>query len=841
MTALPIEAAIPSIRAALAGGNGLVVQAPPGAGKTTRVPLALLDEPWLVGRRIVMLEPRRLAARLAAGRMAATLGEGVGETVGYRIRFDTRIGPRTRIEVVTEGVLTRMLRDDPSLGSYGLVVFDEFHERSLHADLGLALALESRAALRSDLRLLVMSATLEGGPVAKLMGGAPIVTAEGRAWPVETRWLGRPAGRFEEAVARAVARALAAEEGDMLVFLPGAAEIRRVETLLREHAACAGVRLAALLGELAQAEQERALRPSDPGERKVVLATSIAETSLTIEGVRVVIDGGLMRRPRFDPESGMGRLMTLPVSRAAADQRRGRAGRLGSGVCYRLWAEAEERGLVPFTAPEILEADLAPLALDLAAWGTADPASLSWLDPPPDAAWREARELLFRLGALEEDGRLSDHGRAMAALPLHPRLAHMVVRGQGMGRGGLACDLAALLGERDILRARSGARDADIRHRLAVLRGDEPPPGFEVDRAARQRARAAGEEWRRRLRVRQDVGDVTDDTGILIALAYPDRIARRRQPQKREIGREEAKLAYRLVNGKGAAFGGPDPLAREEWLALAEVGGAGREGRIFLAAPLTLAAIEAHFADQIRSEDEVRWDDRAEAVAARRLRRLGELILEEKPPAEDASEKVLAAMIEGVRRLGLDALPWSDESRALCRRAAFLAREEGAEWPDMSAVALLADLENWLGPYLGGITRRAALAKLDLVGALTARIGRERLKRLNELAPTHLTVPSGSRIALDYSGDVPALAVRIQEMFGLAETPRIADGRVPVRLHLLSPARRPVQVTRDLAGFWANSYRAVRADLRGRYPKHPWPDDPLQAPPTARAKPRGRT
>lgn len=833
MTDLPIESALPAIRTALAGGNGLVVQAPPGAGKTTRVPLALLNEPWLAGRRIAMLEPRRLAARMAAGRMASTLGESVGETVGYRIRFDSRIGPRTRIEVVTEGVLTRMLRDDPSLRPHGLVIFDEFHERSLHADLGLALALESRAVLRPDLRLLVMSATLAGAPVAKLLGRAPVVTAEGRTYPVETRWLGKPPGRFEETVARAVVKALAAEAGDVLVFLPGAAEIRRLQALLRDEPACAGVHLVPLLGELAQADQDRALRPSAPGERKVVLATAIAETSLTIEGVRVVVDGGLMRRPRFDAASGMGRLVTLPVSRAAADQRRGRAGRLGPGVCYRLWAEAEERGLVPFTAPEILDADLAPLALDLAAWGTADPASLSWLDPPPEVAWREARELLFRLGALENDGRLSNHGRAMAALPLHPRLAHMIVRAKSMGLAGPACDLAALLGERDILRAKNGARNADVRLRVAALRGNEPlPPGFEVDRGARQRTRAAAQEWRLRLKVRQDDGDATDDTGVLIALAYPDRIARRRESGSR---------AYRLANGTGAAFPGPDPLASEEWLALAEVGGSVRDGRIFLAAPLTLAALEAHFADQIHSEDEVRWDDRAEAVVARRRRRLGAVTLEEKPLADEASDKVLAAMIEGIRRIGLDALPWTDESRALCRRVAFLAREDGAEtWPDMSEAALLADLDGWFGPYLAGIARRAALARLDLAGALHARIGWECLKRLDELAPTHITVPSGSRIALDYSGDAPALAVRIQEMFGLAQTPRVAGGRVPVLLRLLSPARRPVQITRDLAGFWANSYQAVRADLRGRYPKHPWPDDPLRAPPTARAKPRRR-
>ena len=831
MTELPIDAVLPAICQALADGNGLVVQAPPGAGKTTRVPPALLGEPWLVGRKIVMLEPRRLAARAAAARMAAMLGEGVGDTVGYRIRFDSRIGPLTRIEVVTEGVLTRMLRDDPSLKDYGLVIFDEFHERSLHADLGLALALESRAALRPDLRLLVMSATLAAAPVAKLLGGAPIVTAEGRAYPVETRWLGKPTGRFDEAVARAAVKALAAEEGDVLVFLPGASEIHRVRAALLDNPACAGVAIVPLLGELAQADQDRALRPSAPGERKVVLATAIAETSLTIEGVRVVVDGGLMRRPRFDPASGMGRLVTLPVSRAAADQRRGRAGRLGPGVCYRLWAEAEERGLVPFTTPEILEADLAPLALDLAAWGATDPASLSWLDPPPDAAWREARELLVRLGAISGDGRLTDHGRAMAALPLHPRLAHMIVRGQGLGCGGLACDLAALLSERDILRARGAVRNTDIGHRVSALRGDDAaPPGLEVDRAACARARTAAAEWRRRLKVCPDQGNVTDNIGLLVALAYPDRIARRRERSERN---------YRLANGTGASFVQSDSLAREEWLALAEVGGAGADGRIFLAAPLSLAAIEAHFAGQIEGENEVRWDDRAEAVIARRVRRLGALILEEKPLSGEASESVLGATIEGIRRIGLDALPWTDETRALCRRVAFLAREDNAStWPDMSEPALGAELEIWLGPFLAGVTRRSALARIDLAGALQARIGWERRKRLDELAPTHITVPSGTHLALDYSGDVPVLAVRVQEMFGLAETPRVAGGRVPVLLHLLSPARRPVQVTRDLAGFWANSYRAVRADLRGRYPKHPWPDDPLNAPPTARAKPR---
>lgn len=845
---LPIESALPDIRAALAAGNGLVLQAPPGAGKTTRVPLALLDEPWLTGKKIVMLEPRRLAARAAAARMAATLGETVGATIGYRIRFDSRVGPATRIEVVTEGVLTRLLRDDPGLGGVGLVIFDEFHERSLHADLGLAFCLETRAVLRPDLRLLVMSATLEGEPVARLMGGAPIVTSEGRAFPVETHWLGKPAGRLEDAVARAVNRALAGGEGDILVFLPGAAEIRRVEGALRDSAAGEDVLLAPLYGDMTQDDQDRAIRPAPLGRRKVVLATAIAETSLTIEGVRAVVDSGLMRRARFDPDSGMGRLVTVSVTRAAADQRRGRAGRLGPGVCYRLWSEAEERGLIPFTPPEILEADLAPLALDLAAWGAADPASLSWLDPPPEAAWAEARALLFRLGALEEDGRLSDHGRAMAGLALHPRLAHMIVRARAMGSGAkmtaLACDLAALLGERDVLRAARGARNADARLRLEALRGKEHPgPGLEVDRGALRRARQAADEWRRRLRIGTDEMGDSDDAGILIALAYPDRIARRRMPQNQETGRTAGGRAYRMANGRGAVFADPDVLAAETWLAVAEIGGpanaAMREGRVFLAAPLALDDIEACFADRIRTEEEVYWDARAETVVARVRRRLGELTLEEKPLGQGSADAVRAAMLDGIRKMGLAALPWTDALRALCLRVRFLRREEGATaWPDMADEALLADLDGWLGPYLDGVSRRAALAKLDLAGALANRLGWDRARRLDRLAPTHIEVPSGSRVALDYAGEIPVLAVRIQEMFGLAETPRIADGRVAVLLHLLSPARRPVQVTRDLAGFWANSYKAVRTDLRGRYPKHPWPDDPLQAAPTARARPR---
>ncbi|ARJ67281.1 ATP-dependent helicase HrpB [Magnetospirillum sp. ME-1] len=827
---LPIDTVIPEIRAALAASHGLVLQAPPGAGKTTRVPLALLDESWLGGKRILMLEPRRLAARAAASRMAATLGEQPGETVGWRIRFDSRIGPKTRIEVVTEGILGRMIQDDPSLDGIGLVIFDEFHERSLFADLGLALALECRQALRDDLKLLVMSATLDGGPVARLMGDVPVVTSQGRAFAVETRFLARPEPRaFIDAVAAAVVRALGEEEGDVLVFLPGAGEIRRVEALLAEHPATRGVQIAPLYGDLSQDAQDAAIRPRRDGGRKVVLATSIAETSLTIEGVRVVVDGGRMRVARFDPGSGMTRLATLPVSRAGADQRRGRAGRLGPGVCYRLWSEADDRALLPFTAPEMVEADLAPLALDLAQWGAGDAGALAWLDPPPAAHLAQARQLLSELGALDRDLRITAHGKAMARLGLHPRLAHMVLKGREMGLGGLASDLAALLEERDVLRPGQGARDGDIRLRLDALRGEER--GLPVDKGALARARQAARDGRRRLGLKggEQQGE-RGDVGPLLALAYPDRIARRRP------GGEPR---YAMTGGGGALFASHEPLAAEEWLVLAETDGDRREARIFLAAPLTLAEIESQFEGDIRAETVCRWDGREEVVQARARRVLWSLVIEDKPLKSADPQALAAAMAEGVRQMGLAALPWTPDLEKLCRRVAFMrGLEPEGEWPDLSETALLAGLEDWLVPYLAGITRRAHLARLDLGAALGGLLPWEMKKRLDELAPTHVEVPSGSRVPIDYSGDVPVLAVRLQEMFACAETPRIGGGKVPLLLHLLSPARRPMQVTRDLASFWANAYKQVKADLKGQYPKHWWPDDPMQAEPTARAKPR---
>ncbi|WP_255448479.1 ATP-dependent helicase HrpB [Telmatospirillum sp. J64-1] len=823
---LPIDEALPALLAALKDDPRAVLQAPPGAGKTTRVPLALLDQDWAEGRRILMLEPRRLAARAAAARMAQTLGEAVGETIGYRIRLDSRVSGRTRIEVVTEGILTRMIQDDPALDGVAAVIFDEFHERSLNADLGLALALEAQA-LREDLRILVMSATLDGEAVAALLGDAPIVTSQGRAFPVETRHLDpQPKNRIEEEVAAAIRRALAEESGSILVFLPGQGEIRRVQSLLGDLGE--DVLVAPLYGDLPQAAQDAAIRPCPQGRRKVVLSTAIAETSLTIEGIRVVIDSGLMRVPRFEPASGMTRLVTVKVSKASAEQRRGRAGRMEPGVCYRLWPEAAHGALAAQSTPEILEADLAPLALDLAQWGVTDPRQLAWLDAPPTAAWSQACDLLRRLGALDAEGRITRHGQVMARLPLHPRLAHMILAAKELGLGGLACEVAAILSERDLLR---GQRDADLRRRIEVLRGAER--GLEVDRGAVQRARQSIRQWQRQLDIKEGEGGI-EETGLVLAFAYPDRIGQRRSGAGRQ---------YRLSNGRGAFFSDQgERLAAEDFIVCAELDGDKREARIFLAAPVTRAELETHFADAIEAVDEVAWDSREQAVQARRRRKLGALVLKDEPLGGNAdSQAAISAMCEGIRELGLNVLPWTKELENWRGRVMFLRRVEGESWPDLSDQALLDGLEDWLGPFLTGITRRGHLAKLDLAAALHALLDWPQSQALDKLAPSHLTVPSGSRIPLDYAGgETPVLAVRLQEMFGATETPALAGGKVPLVVHLLSPAHRPVQVTQDLAGFWKSSYHAVKADLKGRYPKHYWPDDPLQAQATSRAKPRGQ-
>ena len=828
-TALPVDDIIPELAEVLRNGDNAVLQAPPGAGKTTRVPLALLQESWLRGKRILMLEPRRLAARAAAYYMAGQLGESVGETVGYRVRMDSRIGKHTRIEVITEGVLTRLLQDDPALSGVGLVIFDEFHERSLQADVGLALCIEIRSALRGDLRLLAMSATLAGEAVSALLGHAPIITSVGRSFPVATRYLPPDSRRatgpaFLDHVASTVKRALAEESGSVLVFLPGMTEIKRVERMLREAALDAQTLIMPLYGELTQEAQEQAILPAPSGKRKVVLATSIAETSLTIEGIRVVIDSGWARAPRFDPVSGLTRLTTLPASQAAAEQRRGRAGRLEPGVCYRLWSEGAHHKLPEYDRPEILDADLASLALDIAQWGVGDPNKLAWLDTPPAAHYAQARELLQELGALDTNGAITAHGRRMAQLAMHPRLAHMVLMGVELGHGALACNLAALLGERDIIK---GERDADLHLRLQALRNDNTIAG--VDRAACTRVRKTAEKWRLQLRISDHDTARMDHAGVLLAYAYPDRIAQRRS------GGEPR---YLLANGRGAFFARHEPLSAAEYIVAAHLDAGAKEARIFLAAAITRAELEEHFAELIATRDIIEWDSRNECVQARCQRRLGALILDDAPLSDADPAAVTGAMLHGIREIGIACLPWSKVLRAWQQRVQFLHRLDAQRWPDVADEHLLATLEDWLAPYLDGVTRRTHLANIDLHAALTGLLNWEQQRALDELAPTHLTVPSGSRVPIAYDNDPPVLAVRLQEMFGLKETPRIAGGRVALLLHLLSPAYRPVQVTQDLAGFWERSYHDVKKDLKGRYPKHYWPDDPLHAQATARAKPR---
>ena len=836
-TNLPIEPVIPELLARLRAGPNAVLQAPPGAGKTTRVPLALLDQPWAAGKRIIVLEPRRLAARAAAWRMAEMLNEPIGATVGYRVRMESKVSARTRIEVVTDGLFLRRLQSDPALSDCAAVLFDEFHERGLETDLALALCREAQTALREDLRLVAMSATLEGGPVAKLLGDAPIVSSEGRAFPVEIRWAeAAPKGRIEDAVAATIRRALTEDSGSLLVFLPGVGEIRRVQQALNESGLGSGVALAPLYGDLTLAEQDRAIQPAPPGTRKIVLATSIAETSLTIEGIRVVIDSGLSRTVRFSAVHGMPRLETVRVSQAAAEQRRGRAGRLEPGVCYRLWTRESHGALARFDAPEILNADLAPLALELAAWGAREPDKLAWLDPPPAAALAQARALLQSLGALDAAGAVTEHGRAMASLGLHPRLAGLLLQARDMRLGALACDVAALVEERDILR-RTGTiaapRDADLRFRLDLLReGGAPASGTALDRGAVERVKRLAAQWRRQLGIKGDASN-SQAAGRLLALAYPDRVAQRRAGS---IGQ------FLLANGRGASLPESDPLAASDWLAVADLDVGGASARIYLAAPLTLTEIEDDFGDRIATEDVVAWDRRQQAVSAVRRRRFGALILAERRLDDADPERIAAELIRGIRELGPGCLPWNEAILNLRQRVAFLrCHEPESGWPDWSDDALVTGLEDWLGPWLNGITRITQVAKADLEAALLAQLDHAQGRALARAAPTHVAVPSGSRLAIDYADPAaPVLAVRLQEMFGAADTPRIAGGRVPLTLHLLSPARRPVQVTRDLKSFWANTYAQVKADLKGRYPKHYWPDNPLQAEPTARVRPKGK-
>ena len=815
-TPLPIDEALPRLTAALATANCAVLVAPPGAGKTTRVPLVLLDEAWANNKKILVLEPRRLAARAAASRMAATIGEQVGEAVGLRVRFGSRISKRTRIEVVTEGVFTRLVLDDPSLDGIAAVLFDEFHERSLDADLGLALARDAQQGLRPDLKLLVMSATLDGARVAALLGNAPVIESKGRAYPVETRYIGRDTrAPIERQVADAVERGLRAETGSMLVFLPGAGEIRRTEMLLKDRVRENNVDVVALYGALDARDQDRAISPSLPGRRKIVLATSIAETSLTIEGVRIVVDSGVSRVPRYEPDVGLTRLETIRVSRAAADQRRGRAGRTEPGVCYRLWDEPQTNSLEPYTRPEILSADLSSFVLDLAHWGTADPAKLAFLDAPAHGALAEARALLKDIGAIDADGRITDEGRKLRSLPLPPRLARMVVDAAADGNGALAATIAAVLTERGL-----GGDDVDLRHRL---------DNFHRDRSRRaEDARAMIKRWAETAGTGDAGGE--HSPGSLLALAYPDRIAKNRG----------AGGAFLLANGRGGMVDPVSPLAREPFLAVAELTGAAAASRIVLAAPIETAEIEARFAAQIEERSEIGFDAASASLRARRRQRLGALVLSEqtRPVAPDSESARLLA--EGIARLGVGKLPWTKAQLQLRNRVKFLRHAEGDEWPDLSDAALAGTSVEWLAPFLTGKTALSQIGADDLAAALDTLIPWNLRKRLDVDAPTHFTAPSGSHIPIDYEAEEgPKLAIRVQELFGLAVHPTIAGSRVPLLIELLSPAHRPVQVTRDLPGFWRGSYKDVKTEMRGRYPRHPWPDDPLKAPATRRAKPRG--
>ncbi|MCP5158206.1 MAG: ATP-dependent helicase HrpB [Gammaproteobacteria bacterium] len=835
-TELPIESVIPAIRAALQDTTALVLQAPPGAGKTTRVPLALLTEPWLQDRCILLLEPRRLAARAAATYMAQWLDEPVGQTIGYRIRFAHQVSRHTRIEVLTEGMLTRRLQQDPTLEGVGLVIFDEFHERSLHADLALALCLDSQRGLREDLRLLIMSATLDGIAVARLLGDAPIVTSGGRTYPVNCYYLRRdPEGLDFHVIVCSILSALAQHSGDLLIFLPGGGEIRQILRRLEAESACTGLALIPLYGDLPGDAQQRALQPDPNRRRKVILATSIAETSLTIEGVSIVIDAGWTRAPRFDPRSGLTQLVTVRVSADAAAQRAGRAGRLGPGVCYRLWSEAAQRRLRPQRTPEIREADLASLVLDLAQWGIADPAKLAWLDPPPPGALAQARTLLTDLEALDEHGHITLAGRNLAELSTHPRLAHLLLNGVTLKQGALATDLAALLEERDLLRGEH-AFGSDLAVRLKALQafrrdGQEGARRWSADSTTCARVDQAAQRWRTRLKVAAAPEIWPDITkiGLLLALAYPDRVARRRE------GHADR---YQLANGRGARLMAGDPLLGNDWLVAAQLDASGHEGRIWLAAPVAPTDLDIHLATRIDTVAKVDWDARQAAVIARRERRFGALLLDSVPLPDIDPNALCQAMLTGIRQMGLASLPWTPELRDWQARLLSVRHWFPNEpWPDVSDDWLARQLEEWLAPWMNNITRREHLPQLDLLAALQSLLDHQLRARLNELAPTHLSVPSGSRIRLRYlPGEPPVLAVKLQELFGLADTPHIAGGRIPVTLHLLSPAQRPIQVTQDLRSFWERTYAEVKKELKGRYPKHPWPDDPWTTTPTRRVK-----
>jgi ATP-dependent helicase HrpB len=813
-SALPIDESLPQITAAMRNRNTAVLVAPPGAGKTTRMPLVLFDEPWAKDKKILVLEPRRLAARAAAERMAATLGEKVGETVGYRVRFGSQVSRKTRIEVVTEGVFARLVLDDPGLEGIAAVLFDEFHERSLDADLGLAFARDAQQGLREDLKILIMSATIDGALIAKVLGNAPVIESAGRSFPVETRYVGRDLRMpIERSIAEAVTRSLRSDPGSVLVFLPGAAEIRRTETLLREQIKDTTIDVVPLFGGLDWAVQNAAIAPASAGRRKVVLATSIAETSLTIDGVRVVIDSGLARVPRYEPDVGLTRLETVRVSRAAADQRRGRAGRTEPGVCIRLWDEPQTASLEFYAKPEILAADLSSFVLDLAQWGVSDPGKLVFLDPPPRAALAEAKVLLIELGAIDAQGHITEQGRKLNRLPLPPRLARMVVNGAAEGAGVLAADIAAILTERGL-----GGDSVDLGHRVDSFRRDRSRRGEEARRMAKRWADEAGgapTSERREL-----------SAGAILALAYPDRIAKSRG----------AGGAFLLANGRAGNVDPAAALVREPFLVVAELAGTAAQARVLLAAAILLAEVENRYGDRIESREDISFDNVSASLRGRRSRRLGAITLDDRPMKIAPDEASARSLAVGIARLGVARLPWTNALKQWRDRVLFLRRAEGEEWPDLSDDALTTTAEEWLAPHLLSKTALSDVTAGDVESALGALLPWNLKRRLDTEAPTHFAAPSGSSVPIEYEADGPKLSIRVQELFGLDKHPSIAGGKVPLVVELLSPARRPVQVTRDLPGFWRGSYAAVKAEMKGRYPKHPWPDNPLNAPATRRAK-----
>jgi ATP-dependent helicase HrpB len=809
---LPIDDALPALLTALAQSPYAVLVAPPGAGKTTRVPLALLTAPWRQDNRIIVLEPRRLAARAAAGQMARLLGEEIGETVGYRVRMDTKVTAKTRVEIVTEGVFTRMLLDDPELTGIAAVLFDEFHERSLDGDLGLALTLDA-AALRPDLRVLVMSATIDGGRVATLLDNAPVIESLGRAFPVETHYAEPdPLQRLEDQVTSAVLTALRDHDGSALVFLPGQGEITRVAERLAPRVP-ANIDIAPLYGQLTPAEQDRAIRPAEPGRRKVVLATSIAETSLTIDGVRIVIDAGFRRVPAYEPATGLSTLQTRRVSRAGADQRRGRAGRTRPGVAIRLWNEGQTAALEPFDTPEILAADLAGFALDLAAWGITTPSALRFLDAPPAPVWTEATSLLQRLDAIDPTGRLTADGKALARLPLHPRLAHMVVSAAPEDDAQTAAELAVLIGERGL-----GGDSTDLSHRLDRFRSDRSKRASDARAMAQRWAKLAGGKSGGNL-----------PAGHHLARAFPDRIAQAAGPRGK----------FRLANGRQASLDQTDALAGVPFLVVTDLTGAAANSRIRAAAPLSRDDLESLFAHHITTETTLAFDEASSAVRARRIKRLDALRLADDPaPVEDLQAAAQLLAQAAIRR-GPDALPWSKDQKALRARASFLHNSIGAPWPDLSADALATN-PDWLAPHLLGETRLAAITAEHLGAALDTLLPWSERQQIDTLLPSHFAAPSGSHLPIDYAAENgPALEIRVQELFGLDRHPAIANGKIPLLLILLSPAHRPIQTTADLPGFWRGSWKDVAKDLKGRYPRHFWPEDPINAAATARAKPRG--